>query len=215
MRDLTAYDIQTLIVAARWTLLLALISFTGGAIGGLVLAGLRMSRFAPLRLLAGLYVAIFQGTPLLLQLFLCFFGLSLVGIEVSALGAAAFAMICNSSAFLGEIWRGSIAAIPKAQWEGAVSLGLSRFQQFVFVIAPQALRIALPPTVNYMVQIVKNTALASIIGFYELSKMGSILNNITFSPLAIFGTVALIYFFICFSLTTASRRLEVRLHERG
>jgi polar amino acid transport system permease protein len=208
MRELQLHDLYYLILALRWTLLLALISFSGGTVGGILLALARRSAFLPLRWLATCYVSLLQGTPLLMQLFLAFFGLSLLGFDIPPLVAAALAMTCNSSAYLGEIWRGSIDSIPKSQWDGSIALGMSRFQQFAYVIAPQALKIAIPPTANYSVQIVKNTALTSIIGFVDVTKTATILNNSTFSPVVIFGATALIYFAICFSLTRISRRWE-------
>jgi polar amino acid transport system permease protein len=210
MRELQVHDLYYLIVALRWTLLLALISFSGGTLGGILLALARRSSSFPLRFLAGCYVSLLQGTPLLMQLFLAFFGLSLLGFDIPPLVAAALAMTCNSSAYLGEIWRGCIDAIPKSQWDGSIALGMTRFQQFTYVIAPQALKIAIPPTANYSVQIVKNTALTSIIGFVDVTKTATILNNSTFSPVIIFGTTALIYFVICFALTRLSRRWEAK-----
>ena len=158
---------------------------------------------------------LFQSTPLLMQLFLIFFGLSLAGYQLSALVAAAIALTLNSSAFVSEIWRGCIQAIPRSQWDGSESLGLTFFQQLYYVIVPQALRIAIPPTTGFSVQIVKETSLTSIIGFVELSRSAQLLNNATFEPLPIYGALAAIYFVLCFSLSMLSRRLEAAQHVRG
>lgn len=213
MAQLTDWDIlRNLLLAARWTILLSLIAFAGGTVVGLLLTFLRMSRRAPLIWFTRVYVELFQGTPLLMQLFLAFFGLSMLGIDVSAWTAAALALTLFSSAFLGEIWRGCIESIPRGQWEAARCLGLGYFEQMRYVILPQALRVAIAPTVGFSVQIVKGTALASIIGFVELTKAGTMLNNATFEPFKVFGLVAVLYFLLCYPLSLASQKLERTLH---
>jgi polar amino acid transport system permease protein len=201
-----------LLEAAKWTLALSLIAFLGGAVLGMALALARTARFAPLRLAAIGYIQIVQGTPLLIVLFLSYFGLSILGLKLDPLVAAGASLTLYSAAFLGEIWRGCIEAVPKTQWEASDCLGLGRLQQYVYVILPQATRLAIPPTVGFMVQVVKNTSLASIIGFVELARAGQIVNNSTFQPFLVFSVVALIYFAICFPLSATSRYLERRLH---
>ena len=145
---------------------------------------------------------------------LCFFGPSLFGLgELSALAAAALAMTIYSSAFLGEIWRGCIQAVPRNQWEAAECLGLSRLQRMGKVILPQALRIATPPTVGFLVQIIKNTSIASlVIGYSELAYNAKILNNSTFQPFIYFGCAAILYFAMCYPLSRWSRYLERKLN---
>ncbi|WP_020682303.1 amino acid ABC transporter permease [Marinobacterium rhizophilum] len=213
MALLTDWDIvRNLLLAARWTIALSLIAFVGGAIVGLLLTFLRVSRRTPLIWFTRLYVELFQGTPLLMQLFLAFFGLSMLGIEVSAWTAAALALTLFSSAFLCEIWRGCIESIPRGQWEAGRCLGLGYLELMRYVILPQALRVAIAPTVGFSVQIVKGTALASIIGFVELTKAGTMLNNATFEPFKVFGLVALMYFLLCYPLSKASQNLEKKLH---
>jgi polar amino acid transport system permease protein len=213
MALLTDWDIvRNLLLAARWTIALSLIAFAGGAIVGLLLTFLRMSRRTPLIWFTRLYTELFQGTPLLMQLFLAFFGLSMLGLEVSAWTAAALALTLFSSAFLCEIWRGCIESIARGQWEAGRCLGLGYFELMRYVILPQALRVAIAPTVGFSVQIVKGTALASIIGFVELTKAGIMLNNATFEPFKVFGLVALMYFLLCYPLSKASQNLEKKLH---
>jgi polar amino acid transport system permease protein len=215
IRHFTWHDAFFLLQAAEWTVLLSVIAFIGGGlVGGLVALG-RVSRARPVRALTGVYVQIVQGTPLLIQLFIWYFGLSLVGAYLPPIAAAALALTLYSSAFLGEVWRGSIEAIPRAQWEGSASLGLSRIQQLWYVIVPQAIRMATPSTVGIMVQIVKNTSLTALIGFVELARAGQLINNLTFEPLPVFGCIAAFYFLICFPLSALSRRLERRLHVGG
>ena len=209
MNDFTLWDIaRNLLLAARWTLLLSAIAFTGGAIIGLVLLLARTGGAKWLRRTVMLYVELFQSTPLLLQLFLVYFGLPLLGLEVSAWLAAALCLSLYASAFLTEIWRGAVEAIPRGQWDGSASLGLHYLQQLRLVILPQATRMAIPPTAGFLVQLVKSTALASIVGYRELTKTAQILTNATFQPFLIYGLVALIYFAICYPLTHWSRRLE-------
>src|SRR6185436_5144368 len=158
------------------------------------------------------YVEVFQGTPLLMQLFLAFFGLSLLGFDVSPWVAASAALILFTSAFLTEIWRGCVEAISRGQWEASASLALNRYEQMRYVILPQAMRIAIPPTVGFSVQVIKGTALASIIGFVELTKAGTMVANATFQPFTVYGCVAALYFALCYPLSVAAKRLERRLH---
>lgn len=200
-----------LLLAARWTLLLSAIAFVGGATGATLLllwryGAPKVGGFATSR-----YIQLFQGTPLLLQLFLVFFGLPLLGIEVSPLAAAGIALTLYASAFLAEIWRGCVDAIPRGQWDASASLGMNFLTQMRYVILPQSLKIAVPPTVGFLVQLLKSTALASIVGFNELTRSGQIVANATFQPFLIYGLVALIYFAMCYPLTVGSRVLERRM----
>lgn len=204
-----------LLLAARWTLALSGIAFLGGGTGALLLLLLRYARPKIGAKFMHLYVELLQGTPLLLQLFLVFFGLPLLGIDVSPLMAATVALTLYATAFLAEIWRGCVDAVPRGQWDASASLGMNFMQQMRDVILPQALRIAVPPTVGFLVQLVKSTALASIVGFNELTKAGQIVTNATFQPFVIYALVALIYFAMCYPLTFWSRRLERRLSPTG
>lgn len=213
MMQFTDWDIfRNLLLAARWTILLSLIAFIGGAAVGLLLTLMRTSRQRTMIWFVRIYTEIFQGTPLLMQLFLAFFGLSLVGIDVSAWTAATLALVLFSSAFLCDIWFGCIQSLPKGQWEASRCLGLTFLQTMRHIILPQALKIAIPPTVGFSVQVVKGTALTSIIGFVELTKAGTMLNNATFQPFKVFALVALIYFVICYPLSLFSQFLERKLN---
>jgi polar amino acid transport system permease protein len=209
MVEFTLWDIvRNLLLAARWTVALSLIAFVGGGLVGLALLVGRLSGGRIVQRLLDGYVQLFQGTPLLMQLFLAYFGIALFGIQVSAWVAAALALTLYTSAFLVEIWRGCVAAIPKGQWEAAASLALSFPEQVRHVILPQALRIAVPPTVGFLVQVIKGTALASVIGFVELTKAGTMITNATFKPFVVYTCVALMYFALCFPVSLAARRLE-------
>ncbi len=213
MTDFSTWDIlRNLLMAARWTVVLSLVAFAGGAVIGLLVLLMRISRRAPLRRAAWAFIEIFQGTPLLMQLFLAFFGLALSGVEIPAWLAAGLALSLWSGAYFAEIWRGCVEAIPRGQWEAAGCLSLGHLQQMRHVILPQALRIAIAPTVGFVVQIVKGTALASIIGFVELSKAGTVITNATVSPFTVYALVALIYFALCWPLSHYSRYLERKLN---
>jgi polar amino acid transport system permease protein len=211
--EFSLWDIaRNLLLAARWTVSLSLIAFVGGGLVGLVLlvARLRGSPWA-VRAVGG-YVQLFQGTPLLMQLFLAYFGIALFGINVSAWTAAAVALTLYTSAFLAEIWRGCVAAIPRGQWEAAQSLALDFGEQLRHVILPQALRIAVPPTVGFLVQVVKGTALASVIGFVEITKAGTMITNATLKPFVVYSCVAALYFLLCWPISLYARSLERSLH---
>ncbi len=213
MVDFTIWDIfRDLLLAARWTVLLSLIAFVGG---GLVAMALLIARIAKLRgadAIVGGYVQLFQGTPLLMQLFLAYFGLALFGINVSPWVAAALALTLYTSAFLTEIWRGCVAAVHKGQWEASAALALNLREQLRHVIGPQALRVAVPPTVGFLVQVIKGTALASVIGFVELTKAGTMITNATFRPFTVYACLALMYFALCYPISAWSKSLERKLH---
>ncbi len=204
--------IRNLLDGALWTLGLSLTAFVLGGLAGFGILFARIARHPLPRRLAQGYIEIFQGTPLLMQLFIIFFGSGLIGLEVPPWFAAALGLTLFTSAYLGEIWRGCVESIPKGQWEASASLALSHFEQMRYVILPQALRIAIAPTVGFSVQVVKGTAVTSIIGFVELTKTGSMLANATFQPFLVFGLVALGYFALCYPLSAYSRLLERKIH---
>jgi polar amino acid transport system permease protein len=213
MVDFSLWDIlRNLLLATRWTIALSLIAFVGGGIAGLALLVARIAKWPGAQHGVAWYVQLFQGTPLLLQLFLAYFGLALFGLDVSPWAAAALALTLYTSAFLAEIWRGCVNAIPKGQWEASASLALSLGEQLRYVIAPQALKIAIAPTVGFLVQVIKGTALASVIGFIELTKAGTMITNATFRPFTVYACVALLYFALCYPISAWSRRLERKLN---
>lgn len=195
-----------------WTVVLSACALLLGGIAGFVVMLARISRRRWLRRVSLGYVQIVQGTPLLIQMFLMYFGLGVAGIEVPALAAASLAMMVYSSAYLGEIWRGSVLSIEKTQFEAAETLALTRWQTLVDVILPQAARIATPPTVGFTVQLVKNTSLASVVGFLELTRSAQVINNSLFQPFLVFGIAAALYFAVCYPLSLWSRTLERKLN---
>jgi polar amino acid transport system permease protein len=196
----------------RWTIALSLAAMTGGGLLGLLVAILRTAPVRPLRWLARGFIELLQGTPVLMQLFLTYYGLAVVlDLRIDPWPAVVLALTLNAAAFLGEIWRGSIEAIPRTQWEAARSLALPYPHQLFLIILPQALRISIPATVGFLVQLIKSTAIASLIGFVEVTRAGQLMTSVTFDPMTIYPLVALLYFLICWPLSLASGALERRV----
>lgn len=200
-----------LLHGAAWTLGLSAVGFIGGSLLGFLVA---LGRIAPNRWVRGAvmaYVQLIQGTPLLILMFLAYFGLGIMGLDVPPLVAAGLAMTLYASAYLGEIWRGSLQSVSRTQWEAAECLSFSPAQRLFLIIVPQALRIATPPTVGFLVQIVKNTSLASVVGFIELARAGQVVNNTLFEPFVVFSIMAALYFALCYPLSLWAHALEARL----
>jgi polar amino acid transport system permease protein len=213
MVEFTLWDIvRNLALAARWTVVLSLMAFIGGGVVGAALLVLRLMPSRIGRAFVEGYVELFQGTPLLVQLFLAYFGIALIGVNTSAWTAAALALTLYTSAFLVEIWRGCVEAVPRGQWEGGTSLALSFGETLRHVILPQALTVAIAPTVGFLVQVIKGTALASVIGFVELTKTATMVTNATFRPFVVYSCVGLIYFVLCYPISLIAKRFERKLH---
>jgi polar amino acid transport system permease protein len=212
IREFGTSELWFVVSSARWTLALTFIALALGGVLGFVIALLRVSRLAPLRWLAAGWIGLVQGVPVLMLLFLSYYGLSLAGLDLPPLVAAGISLSFYASGFLGEIWRGCIQSVPWQQWEASAALALSRAQQYRYVVLPQAVRIAVPPTVGFIVQLVKNTSIVSIIGVVELARAGHLVNNATFQPMRVFCVVALVYFCICWPISLAARWLERRMH---
>ncbi|OIQ77945.1 L-cystine transport system permease protein TcyB [mine drainage metagenome] len=212
MVDFSLWDIvRQLLLALRWTVGLSLIAFAGGSAVGLVLLVARLAKLPGAAVCVSLYVQLFQGTPLLMQLFICYFGLAMLGVDTSPLLAASICLILYTSAYLTEIWRGCVIAIPRGQWEAAASLAMNLREQLQHIIVPQATRIAIAPTVGFLVQVIKGTALTSVIGFVEMTKAGQMIANATYEPFLVYSCVGLMYFALCYPLSIWSRRIERRL----
>ena len=209
---MNAFDFVYMLSAARWTVLLSLIAVGGGGVLGLVVALARLSGLRAVRWAALGYIQFFEATPLLMQLFLVFFGGSLVGLRLDPWTAAVVAFSLHASAFLGDIWHGSVMAVQGTQWEAARSLALSWRVTLVKVVAPQAGRIAVAPTIGFLVQLIKSTSLASIVGFVELVRAGQFINNATLQPLLVYGFVAGLFFVLCWPVSKLAERLETRLN---
>ncbi|MEO5759438.1 MAG: ABC transporter permease subunit [Mesorhizobium sp.] len=211
MRSFAESDVAYILLSVRWTLLLSMLALAFGGAFAALLSPLTTHPNKALRVAVNMFAILGQSTPLLMLLFLVFFGLPIIGVTVSAWWAACVGLAIHSAAFLVSIWGESIGAVPKGQSEAAEALGLSPLQTLRLVIIPQAMRIALPPTVGFCVQLIKGTSLASIIGFVELTRAGQIVNNATFEPLKVFALVAALYFAMCWPLSLLGAHLESKL----
>lgn len=208
----TLAHIGYMLEGVLWTLILSGIAFVLGGVAGFGLMLLRISRFRAVRVTSFVVVQVIQGIPLLVILFAVYFGLGILGLQVPPLAAAGIAMMIYSAVFLAEIWRGCVESVPRTQFEAAECLAMTRWQTLVKVILPQAFRLAIPPTVGFMVQVVKSTSLASVVGFVELTRAAQIINNSTFQSFLVFGIAGAFYFAICWPLSAWSRVLERKLH---
>ncbi len=208
----TVNHLVYLLQGMMWTVVLSALAFVLGGVAGFGVMLLRTARSRILRGVSFVYVQLIQGTPLLIVLFVVYFGLGVVGIELPPLLAAGVSLMVYASAFLGEIWRGCVEAVPRTQWEASECLALTRWQTLVDVILPQAARIATPPTVGFLVQVMKSTSLASVVGFVELTRAAQVVNNSLFTPFLVFGIAGVLYFALCYPLSRWSRSLERKLN---
>ncbi|MCW3473229.1 amino acid ABC transporter permease [Limobrevibacterium gyesilva] len=212
IRPFGSDEILFLFEAARWTSVLSLAALALGGLFGLAVALARVSVSNVLRTAASGYITVVQGIPVLILLFLAYYGLSTMGFDLPPLIAASLSLGIYASGYLGDIWRGAIESVALQQWEASASLALTRGQQYRYVIIPQSVRIALPPTVGFLVQLIKNTSIVSIVGVVELTRAGQLVNNATFEPFPVFLSVAAIYFIICYPLSLIARRLEAQFN---
>ena len=204
-----------LLEAAQFTVALSLIAFIGGGLVGAVICAFRISPNGAVRAFGTGYVWLFQSTPLLMLLFIVGLGFpKYLDINIDPWIAASVSLTLYASAYLAEVWRGAITALPQGQWEGGRALGLRFLTTLRLIIVPQAIRGALAPTVGFMVQIIKGTSLAYIIGFHDLMAIGKRWANAAVpgtEAFVIYPLLALFYFALCFPLSTYSRWLESRL----
>lgn len=204
-----------LLDATQFTIYLALIAFLGGGLVALAITILRVAPSKSAKRVSAGYTWVFQSVPLLMLLFLLGLGVPrLTGSDINPWIAASCALTLYTSAYLADVWRGAIESVPRGQWEGAAALGLRFIPVLRLVIMPQAVRFALAPTVGFMVQIIKGTSLAYIIGFHDLMNTGKRWANAPVDgtePFVIFPLMALIYFALCYPLSLYSRHLERRL----
>jgi polar amino acid transport system permease protein len=211
IRPLNPNDFLYILTATQWTLLLSSFAIIGGGLVGMLIVTARLTRSRILSWVTVGYIQFFQATPPLMQLFLVYFGGTLFGIRFEAWTAALIAFSLYSSAYLADIWHGCIASIPRQQWEGSRALAFSEPLTLALIVVPQALRISVPPTIGFLVQVIKTTSLASIIGFTELVRAGQFINNSTLQPLPVYGFVACIFFALCWPLSLWSQNIENKL----
>jgi len=213
--DVVWNNIGFLMEGLSLTLLISFLALVISMALGLVVAVVRLSKNRGVSFIAATYVEFFRDTPVLVQLFWVYYVLPiLLGIQISAFGAALIGLTLHSAAFLGEIYRAGIQSVPAGHVEAAKVLGLGPVQTFVRIVLPQAFRTILPPLVNNFVDLIKLSSLASVFAVGEVTRKATELSAATFRPLEIFTFIALIYFFICWPLSMAMRVLERRLHAR-
>ncbi|WP_409290008.1 amino acid ABC transporter permease [Peribacillus sp. SCS-26] len=194
----------------QFTIPLTLITFALGLVLAFFTAVARLSGFKPLVLLTRFYVWIFRGTPLLVQLFIIFYGLPSVGITLNPFPAAVIVFTLNKGAYSSEIIRAAILSINKGQWEAAYSIGMTRAQAMRRIVLPQAIRVSLPPLGNSFISLVKDTSLAATITVTELFQKGQQIAAVTYEPLWLYIEVAFIYLMFSTVLSYLQDKLEVR-----
>ena len=197
--------------ALYYTLPLTFISFFFGIILAVLTALARISTSKPLQIIARIYVSAIRGTPLLVQLFILFFGLPTVGIVIDPFPAAVFGFSLNVGAYASEVIRAAIQSIPKGQWEAAHTIGMNYFQTLRRIILPQATRVSIPPLSNTFISLVKDTSLASLILVTEMFRRAQEIASANYEFLLLYTEAAIIYWLICFILSLIQDRIEHRL----
>ena len=197
--------------ALTFSLSLSVLSFLIGLILAILTALARLSSFSLLRGIARAYVSLIRGTPLLVQLFIIFYGLPSIGVTIDPFPSAVIGFSLNVGAYASEIVRAAILSIPKGQWEAAYSIGMSYGQALQRIILPQAARVSVPPLSNSFISLVKDTSLAAVILVPEMFRKAQEIAAATFEPLLIYSEAALIYWMICLVLAVFQDRIEMRL----
>lgn len=213
LRSLQWQDVAALFRGALWTIALCACSGAIGTIAGLLLALGATSGLRAARWVATVYVSIVRGIPLLVIIFFAYFGIPLAfpAVQLAPFVTAAIALCVFAAAYMAEVFRGSIEAVDPGQREAADALGLGYWQTQFRVILPQALRIAIPPGIGFLISLVKDSSLVTVMGFVELTTAGSIISNLTAEPIRTYLLVAAYYFVICYVMSRLSRYLEKKL----
>jgi cystine transport system permease protein len=201
-----------MLTGAGYTLVFALASMVGGLALGFPVAVLRMSPYAALRWPATLYVSVMRGTPLLVQIFVIYYGLPSVGIEFTPVTAGILALSLNAGAYLSESLRGAIDSIGVGQWRASFSLGLGYWQTLGHIVLPQALRVAVPSMSNTLISLIKDTSLVSVITMTELMLSTKEVIATTFRPLPLYIAAAALYWCMSLAFEAVQRRAERRLN---
>lgn len=207
--------LSVLLSATQWTIYLSLTAFIGGGLIGLLFTILKIVPVRWLRIFATGYIWLFQSIPLLMLLFLIGLGIpAFYKVDIPPWFAAGVSLTLFTSAYMSEVWRGALQSVPQGQWEGGKALGLTFMQILTSIIAPQALRVALPPTVGFMVQVIKGTSMAYIIDYSDLMRWGKKIANSQLDgaePFIVYPIMAVIYFSLCFPLSRLSKSMEKRM----
>ncbi|AXC49017.1 amino acid ABC transporter permease [Paracoccus suum] len=204
-------NLPTLAWAGRFTLLISVLGCALGLVIGAVICALAVSRSRVAQTVAAIYVSFFRGVPLLVQLLLFFYMLPLIGLNIPATVAAVVTVGLCAAAYISEILRGALNAIPRGQREAAIAIGLSPRDIWARILMPQALKIAMPAMVNELILLVKASSLVSVVGIVEITRMSQSIAAATYRPLEIYLTAAFLYLIINLALAFGGRRLERRL----
>jgi polar amino acid transport system permease protein len=213
--DVIWNNLDFLMSGLQMTLFISATSLVFALVGGMILALFDLSKFVVLRAFSLTLGEIIRNTPILVQLLWVYYVLPIVfGIRVSALAGILIGLSLYMAAFISEVYRAGIQAVPKGHREAAQVLGLTPAQSFVRIVLPQAIRMTLPPLASNFVQLIKFSSLGSVISVSEITRRGMELSSSTFRPLEIFTFIAVVYFFICWPLAMAIRIWESRLANR-
>ena len=204
-------SVPFLLRGAVYTVQVSVLAIAFGLVLGWLFGLASVSGVAALRAVTGCYVQFIRGTPLLVQIFLIYFGLPVLGLNLPAYWSGVIALGLNSGGFQAEIVRAGIESIDRGQTEAARSIGMSRFQTLVFILVPQTIRRVLPPLTNELITLVKSSSLLSAIAALELTHAGQLIIARTFAPFEIYAAVALIYLVMVGVLSRASALLEKRV----
>ena len=210
--ELLASALPLMLKGAGWTLVLAVASVVFGALVGALVALVRLAKIPLLASLAALYVSGFRGTPLLVQLFVIYFGLPSIGIQFDPITAGILGLSLNIGAYLSETLRGAINGVAHGQWDAARSLGLTQMQVMRHVVGPQALRLAVPSLSNSLISLIKDTSLVSVIAVSELMLVTKEVIATTFQPFPLYLAAAAIYWALSASFESLQKKLERRLN---
>ncbi|MFK2825849.1 amino acid ABC transporter permease [Bacillus sp. B190/17] len=197
--------------ALQYTLPLTILTFSIGIVIAIFTALARLSTNKILQSIARVYVSVIRGTPLLVQLFILFYGLPTIGITLDPFPSAVIGFSLNVGAYASEIIRAAISSIPKGQWEAAYSIGMSYRQALKRVILPQASRVSIPPLSNTFISLIKDTSLASLILVTEMFRRAQEIAATNYEFLLLYSEAALLYWIICFTLSIIQGRIEARL----
>ena len=197
-----------LVGGIKFTVPLAILSFAAGLVLAFWAALARLFAPAPIVALVRFYIWLVRGTPLLVQLFVIFYGLPSAGIVLDPLTAALIGFSLNVGAYNAEVIRGAIEAIPRGQWDAAYSIGMTRGQALRRTVLPQATRVSVPPLANSFISLVKDTSLAAVITVPEIFQAAQRIASVTYEPLVLYVEAALIYLVLCSVLSSAQERLE-------
>lgn len=201
-----------LVKGALWTIVLCVTSGIIGSVAGMILGLARTSPSRIARWISSIYINLIRGIPILVIIFFIFFGLPLLvpDLDLSKFLSAVIALSVFAAAYVAEIVRGSIEAIPQGQTEAAEALGLGYYAKFRYVIIPQAMKIVVPPGIGFLIGLVKDSSLVTVIGFIELTRAGNVVSNLTGDPITTFLVVGAMYFVICYGISLLGRWYENR-----